>query len=171
MALNDFSSTSAMTTPPAKALDRSASKRARSSDSSRSGTATPHPKALKTQDGERGPDNPTEISVPAFLRLSAIGKLPQRSCIGNANLHVPSLYWPTTNAMQRSEQNLGNSNTSSFFAFLKVVVIQLRNGCSKSQGNPPHAIGTQIFNRGTGPESIWKLPTEIPTISTHLLSP
>ncbi|KAL8708028.1 MAG: hypothetical protein Q9220_007024 [cf. Caloplaca sp. 1 TL-2023] len=57
-----------MTTSLGKGLTRSTSKRARSTDSSRSGASTPAPKALKTQDDAvTGGD----VSVPAFLRQSA----------------------------------------------------------------------------------------------------
>ncbi|KAL8683045.1 MAG: hypothetical protein Q9186_000955 [Xanthomendoza sp. 1 TL-2023] len=57
-----------MTTPFAKGLGRSASKRARSTESSRSGTPTPVPKALKTQADQASSG---DVRVPAFLRQSA----------------------------------------------------------------------------------------------------
>ncbi|KAI4165038.1 MAG: hypothetical protein LQ342_001314 [Letrouitia transgressa] len=57
-----------MSAPSPSGLDRSASKRARSTDSSRSGASTPVPKAPKTEEGDQAPDN---ASVPAFLRQSA----------------------------------------------------------------------------------------------------
>ncbi|KAL8777990.1 MAG: hypothetical protein Q9213_007616 [Squamulea squamosa] len=57
-----------MTTPFVESLAGSASKRARSTNSSRSGTPTPVPKALKTQED---PVSSVEVSVPAFLRQSA----------------------------------------------------------------------------------------------------
>ncbi|KAL9600991.1 MAG: hypothetical protein Q9219_002813 [cf. Caloplaca sp. 3 TL-2023] len=53
----------------AKGLTRSASKRARSTDSPGSGASTPVPKALKTQEDQISSDS---ISLPAFLRQSAI---------------------------------------------------------------------------------------------------
>ncbi|KAI4111380.1 MAG: hypothetical protein LQ339_000579 [Xanthoria mediterranea] len=54
-----------MTTPIVENLARSASKRARSTNSSRSGTPTPVTKSLKTQ------ESLVDVSVPAFLRQSA----------------------------------------------------------------------------------------------------
>ncbi|KAL8992294.1 MAG: hypothetical protein Q9169_007208 [Polycauliona sp. 2 TL-2023] len=57
-----------MTTPFVEGLTRSASKRARSTNNSRSGTPTPVPKALKTQEDQA---SPVDASVPAFLRQSA----------------------------------------------------------------------------------------------------
>ncbi|KAI4239038.1 MAG: hypothetical protein L6R40_005624 [Gallowayella cf. fulva] len=57
-----------MTTPFVKGLNRSASKRARSTDSSRSATPAPVPKALKTQEDQASSADPT---LPAFLRQSA----------------------------------------------------------------------------------------------------
>lgn len=74
----------AMTTPFVKGLNRSASKRARSTDSSRSATPAPVPKALKTQEDQASSADPT---LPAFLRQSATGTLLRQSCIGDANLH------------------------------------------------------------------------------------
>lgn len=73
-----------MSAPPSRVLDRSASKRARSTDSSRSGASTPVPKAPKTEEGDQAPDN---ASVPAFLRQSATGTLPRPPCIGDSDLH------------------------------------------------------------------------------------
>ncbi|KAL8833406.1 MAG: hypothetical protein Q9170_004287 [Blastenia crenularia] len=52
----------------AKGLSRSASKRARPTDSPGSGASTPVPKALKTQEDQTSSDT---VSVPAFLRQSA----------------------------------------------------------------------------------------------------
>ncbi|KAI4271032.1 MAG: hypothetical protein L6R38_006951 [Xanthoria sp. 2 TBL-2021] len=57
-----------MTTPFVESLTRSASKRARSTNNSRSGTPTPVPKALKTQEDQA---SSVDVSVPAFLRQSA----------------------------------------------------------------------------------------------------
>lgn len=51
-----------------KGLSRSASKRARPTDSPGSGASTPVPKALKTQEHQIASDS---VSVPAFLRQSA----------------------------------------------------------------------------------------------------
>ncbi|KAL8801915.1 MAG: hypothetical protein Q9182_004149 [Xanthomendoza sp. 2 TL-2023] len=70
-----------MTTPFPKGLGRSASKRTRSTESSRSGTPTPVPKALKTQADQASSG---DVRVPAFLRQSGSGTL---LCIGDANLH------------------------------------------------------------------------------------
>ncbi|KAL8690550.1 MAG: hypothetical protein Q9218_004027 [Villophora microphyllina] len=62
----------AMAAPFARGLSRTASKRARSTDSSRSGASTPAPKALKTQDDETSSTGDVGlISVPAFLRQPA----------------------------------------------------------------------------------------------------
>ncbi|KAL8849813.1 MAG: hypothetical protein Q9221_005229 [Calogaya cf. arnoldii] len=58
-----------MTTPIVESLARSASKRARSTNNSRSGTPTPVLKALKTQQEQASPVD--DVSVPAFLRQSA----------------------------------------------------------------------------------------------------
>ncbi|KAL8674760.1 MAG: hypothetical protein Q9168_000844 [Polycauliona sp. 1 TL-2023] len=57
-----------MTTPFVEGLTRSASKRARSTNNSRSGTPTPVPKALKTHEDQA---SSVHVSVPAFLRQSA----------------------------------------------------------------------------------------------------
>ncbi|KAL8816109.1 MAG: hypothetical protein Q9223_004826 [Gallowayella weberi] len=57
-----------MTTPFPKGLGRSASKRTRSTESSRSGTPTPIPKALKTQADQASSG---DVRVPAFLRQPA----------------------------------------------------------------------------------------------------
>ncbi|KAL8856894.1 MAG: hypothetical protein Q9178_006483 [Gyalolechia marmorata] len=57
-----------MTTPYAESLTTSASKRARSTNNSRSGTPTPVPKAIKTQEDQA---SSVDASVPAFLRQSA----------------------------------------------------------------------------------------------------
>ncbi|KAI4270629.1 MAG: hypothetical protein LQ337_006565 [Flavoplaca oasis] len=57
-----------MTAPFVESLTRSASKRARSTNNSRSGTPTPVPKALKLQEDQV---SSAEASVPAFLRQSA----------------------------------------------------------------------------------------------------
>ncbi|KAL8771727.1 MAG: hypothetical protein Q9209_002918 [Squamulea sp. 1 TL-2023] len=57
-----------MTSTVAESLTGSASKRARSTNSSRSGTPTPVPKALKIQED---PVSSIDVSVPTFLRQSA----------------------------------------------------------------------------------------------------
>ncbi|KAL8887109.1 MAG: hypothetical protein Q9215_005282 [Flavoplaca cf. flavocitrina] len=57
-----------MTAPFVESLTRSASKRARSTNNSRSGTPTPVPKALKLQEDHA---SSAEVSVPTFLRQSA----------------------------------------------------------------------------------------------------
>ncbi len=68
-----------------KGLNRSASKRARSTDSQRSLNHTPNPKISKTEDEEEEGEEDDEeqqsqddISVPAFLRQSKAGKLHTR---------------------------------------------------------------------------------------------
>ena len=74
LLLNVTAQLQAMSSPLSNGLDRSASKRARSTDSSHSGASTPAPKALKTEQDDEAPD---DTSVPAFLRQSAAGKLPR----------------------------------------------------------------------------------------------
>ena len=73
-----------MTTPYAESLTTSASKRARSTNNSRSGTPTPVPKAIKTEEDQA---SSVDASVPAFLRQSASGRLLRHPCIRDANLH------------------------------------------------------------------------------------
>ena len=69
-----------------KGLNPSASKRARSTDSQRSLSNPPVPKASKTADEEERQEPQGDASVPAFLRQSKAGKY--LSCIREADPHT-----------------------------------------------------------------------------------
>ena len=62
-----------------------AAKRARSQDSKRSLTASPVPKAAKTEEVQEDPD------VPAFLRQSKAGRFKRHVIMHTRSVH--DLYW------------------------------------------------------------------------------
>lgn len=71
-----------------RGLSRSASKRARSTDSQRSLSNPPVPKASRTEDEEEEQVSQGDTSVPAFLRQSKVGKRVYRAAYARRRPHT-----------------------------------------------------------------------------------
>ncbi|KAL8702654.1 MAG: hypothetical protein Q9201_004179 [Fulgogasparrea decipioides] len=100
-----------MAAPFVGGLTRTASKRARSTDSSRSGASTPAPKALKTQEDQVSSTD-EDFSVPAFLRQSVteikikFGQLEfQQALRINEGRQDPTSRWAQDNTRQTKLRN------------------------------------------------------------------